>query len=133
MSGGKVDDTAEIKVTLAMIEAGSRELRHFSPSDDGAEARADVLESIYVAMERARLAELPDPWRPIETAPKDETAVLLGERTWSRAYEGRWMQGNLTTVIGAGRPITRREGWWLSCNGTLAEPTHWQPLPEPPK
>lgn len=73
-----------------------------------------------------------DAWQDISTAPKDGTPVLLGERTWSRSYEGCWMNWLLTSY-GGGPPVTRREGWRLAVNGTLADPTHWMPLPEPPK
>jgi Protein of unknown function (DUF551) len=60
-------------------------------------------------------------WQPIETAPKDGTAILL--------CVGRWMTvGHWHRVAG---------GW--SSNGPVyspygldEQPTHWQPLPEPP-
>lgn len=64
-------------------------------------------------------------WKPIETAPKDGTRVLLG-----RADEG-W-----TTV---GSFDDERDEWWESntnwddFNGAPIYPTHWQPLPEPPQ
>jgi hypothetical protein len=55
-------------------------------------------------------------WRPIETAPKDGTAILL----WSG--------------------IVTRVGWWLEEDGIwlvgagsiLRSPTHWMPLPKRP-
>ena len=46
-------ETPEIEITPEMIEAGSRELAYFNPREDGAEARAEILEEIYVAMTRA--------------------------------------------------------------------------------
>lgn len=56
-------------------------------------------------------------WRPIETAPKD--AMLLGYADgmvrlvlWEG---GRWVQVGATIELG-----------WFN-------PTHWMPLPEPPK
>lgn len=65
-------------------------------------------------------------WRPIETAPKDETVILLGYlphprlKGSQRVYEGRWDSLQET---------------WTSVNGFLihSEASHWMPLPEPPK
>lgn len=61
-------------------------------------------------------------WRPIETAPKDGSNVLLVNRKGNIAA-GSWLAG----------------GWWLrGGNGPDAffnrhhGPTHWQPLPSPP-
>ena len=67
-------------------------------------------------------------WRPIETAPKDGTKILLGKI--------------------AGHPDHPTALWWATSGfwsdkwgnwndgiepAGLASPTHWQPLPEPPK
>lgn len=62
-------------------------------------------------------------WRPIETAPKDGTAVLLYADSWE-----------LTWGIQAGRFY---DGEWMCWGGAVPEndedgPTHWQPLPPPP-
>lgn len=70
-------------------------------------------------------------WQPIETAPKDETQVLLWvpARPWDAACA---VVGEFS---GVGRPRWREaniDGWeW---DGPLAEaaPTHWMPLPPPP-
>ena len=59
-------------------------------------------------------------WQPIETAPKDGTAVLV--------YDGK-----ITTAEWYGLG-----GYWSLCRvGAWAEdsetdPTHWMPLPDPP-
>jgi hypothetical protein len=63
-------------------------------------------------------------WKPIETAPKDGTALLLGylpnERIDRHVYEGRWDDFQRT---------------WASVNGFLIHgaATHWMPLPPPPE
>ena len=58
-------------------------------------------------------------WQPIETAPKDGTPVLA----WLVNPSG----DEYITVIKA----NRSGGWdWRSI---YFEPTHWMPLPEPPK
>jgi hypothetical protein len=59
-------------------------------------------------------------WQPIETAPKDGKEVLgydLGVIS-GMCWNGRWWEW---TVL----------SW---SDGTFAtDPTHWMPLPEPPK
>lgn len=68
-------------------------------------------------------------WQDIATAPKNGTRILL---------VGRDMYGDKD----AGEPLSRinigfwdtefRNGAWIGL-GTHFPPTHWQPLPEPPK
>jgi hypothetical protein len=56
-------------------------------------------------------------WQPIETAPKDETRVLL-VASYGTMHTAFW-----------------RDGLWR-CGGMgqyFNNPTHWMPLPEPPK
>ena len=53
-------------------------------------------------------------WQPIETAPKDGFA-LVWRKGWDRPY--------ITNIT------TRRRPWG---SGGDLDPTHWQPLPEPP-
>jgi DNA-binding XRE family transcriptional regulator len=60
-------------------------------------------------------------WQPIETAPKDGEAVLLGHSNAS--FSGWWDQ--------------RSGGWVDGCTDAFDElshyePTHWMPLPAPP-
>lgn len=63
-------------------------------------------------------------WQPIETAPKDGSAILIGgiggvdRARWG--WEAPWI-----------------DGWWTDGHRSDAEgpdftPTHWQPLPAPP-
>ena len=68
-------------------------------------------------------------WLPIETAPKDGTEILLV----------RFQELCMPALGGA--YWGRRDGFddeegWVSRNGAMwfpLHPTHWIPLPEPPK
>lgn len=59
-------------------------------------------------------------WKPIETAPKDGTEILLYEPGPAYVQMGYWV----------------RDGWLMvdaQCGGeSSATPTHWLPIPEPP-
>jgi len=59
-------------------------------------------------------------WQPIETAPNDGTEIWLFEKNWAdKPFIGRWVDASNT--------FADRE---LKIG---VDPTHWQPLPEPPK
>jgi hypothetical protein len=60
-------------------------------------------------------------WQPMETAPKDGTRVLLWSEEWTAACTGQYY----------GEP----RGWGVFYDVGMFkhQPTHWQPLPEPPK
>jgi hypothetical protein len=75
-------------------------------------------------------APQPGAWRPIETAPKDGTAVILC---------GRYNDVSIAAWHG--------NGWWIEADGrraiesqsdfgtgymTFDLPTHWMPVPTPP-
>jgi hypothetical protein len=61
---------------------------------------------------------LPAPrWLPIETAPKDGTEILLTDGHYKRT--GYWAR--------------RIEAWSIDTVVSLNMPTHWMPLPEPPR
>lgn len=56
-------------------------------------------------------------WQPISTAPKDGTAILV------------YIGGNIEAVA-----VTQWEdGAWSWPDYVRYQPTHWQPLPEPPQ
>jgi hypothetical protein len=63
-------------------------------------------------------------WQPIETAPKDGTPILVYmeesiiEAEWK--YEQWW-------------PVVLPSHGCGCCSHDNDEPTHWMPLPEPPK
>lgn len=66
-------------------------------------------------------------WQPIDTAPKDGTVILVG--VWeiapdmaSAAWNGKFWSMNYMD-----------EGEFIGSGEAFHNPTHWQPLPEPPK
>lgn len=74
-------------------------------------------------------------WQPIETAPKDGTPILV--------WNGPANYGYYTAPDQMGTARWDRQAftdgemcWWACdcCDGvTTYNPTHWMPLPEPPK
>ncbi len=72
-------------------------------------------------------------WQPIETAPRDGTVVLLGRdvgEPWGFVRGYGHFEGKADELISG----------WLSYglydppgNLGLGNPTHWMPLPAPPK
>jgi hypothetical protein len=94
---------------------------------------ADVMERFreVVAARTAlesRLRELLPGWRPIESAPKEGQRVLLT----GKGYQG-------TEWVCEGWHDAHRGSWWEAnvddsdTHGMAIYPTHWQPLPPPPK
>lgn len=68
--------------------------------------------------------QAPDSWRPIETAPKDGTRILVGHS--DAVFDAWWEEGG-----GNG------DGWVDGCDDRyedliVYEPTHWMPLPAAP-
>lgn len=78
-------------------------------------------------------------WKPIKTAPKDGTEIILG---WDSASvwivrNGWWCDGFDQFE---GVYIEDDCGWWAYRHSVTQEklegydsPTHWMPLPEPPQ
>ena len=58
-------------------------------------------------------------WRPIESAPKDNQKKLLCSMPMSR--------------ISIDNPPFLKKDQWTTMDGKFHAPTHWQPLPPPPK
>jgi len=80
-------------------------------------------------------------WMPIETAPKDGTAVLVMRNIWPGCKNGvaEECNGHNTYVAEWWSEMNHGDGSWV-CYMDLPsdplcpiEPTHWMPLPEPPK
>jgi hypothetical protein len=72
-------------------------------------------------------------WRPIETAPKDGTNYLIYVREFKQPV--RMSSYEITERFVNGKSDYRTEGW-TDCRSLMGNqylPTHWMPLPEPPK
>lgn len=76
----------------------------------------------------------PSGWLPIETAPKDDITIMLyrpSALVWGKVTPGKWNDDKY-----AQKPRPFWEMWFKI--GTITEsrqwePTHWMPLPAPPK
>jgi hypothetical protein len=86
-------------------------------------------------------------WRPIETAPKDGTAILIFEPSGACGLLSNWHMppdgprsyrlndprlhrfDDYRFAIGYWRP----RGGWGNRNSAEVNPTHWMPLPSPPE
>lgn len=72
-------------------------------------------------------------WKPIETAPMDGTTVLLYPATWNGygCSMGYWDEDEYAKKP---NPYWRRhDDMGRVSNSRSTPPTHWMPLPEPPK
>jgi len=58
-------------------------------------------------------------WQPIETAPKTGRAILFESPS---VFTGTLVENE-----------TNGGETWMADDGVYVEPTHWMPLPEPPK
>lgn len=65
-----------------------------------------------------------DGWRPIETAPRDGTEILVC----------MWDDHTMMVVNYEADPARPGHPWWTLDGQAYAEgaPTHWMPLPAPP-
>lgn len=67
-------------------------------------------------------------WQPIETAPKDKPILLADDHN---VGEGEWRKGQQPAYGARGG-----EGWHFIDDIDYSRPfypTHWMPLPKPPK
>lgn len=78
--------------------------------------------------EAAWNAALASRWQPIETAPKDKDILISDGETVS---QGGWLTEEEWDGADYGEQINYA-GWWF-VGGINFKPTHWMPLPEPPR
>lgn len=72
-------------------------------------------------------------WQPIETAPKDGSRIMLGNKfgvwmaDWRSVYQSGYRPDNpwASAMLNHDHIKYRPAAYW--------PPTHWMPLPEPPK
>ena len=65
-------------------------------------------------------------WRPIETAPEDESILLVTKGSPLPIYCGEFRFGAFY------EPQPSVEAWRCDSSGRFADPTHWMPLPRKP-
>jgi len=70
-----------------------------------------------------------DGWLPIESAPKDGTEIFGGQE-YRNSRSGHLLGGFIDKCKFVSDDYTN--GKWVSSSG-FVQPTHWMPLPKPPK
>jgi len=60
-------------------------------------------------------------WQPIETAPKDGTLALIVQQRSASPFFGYFVA------------YWNGDEWKFHTEGFVRDPTHWMPLPSPPK
>lgn len=85
-------------------------------------------------LKEALIAALSEPeWRPIAEAPRDGGPILISNGKWiSKAYWSESCQFERFEEK-AGWQIYQCEDGFYSVGAEPEEPTHWMPLPSPPK
>jgi hypothetical protein len=72
-------------------------------------------------------------WQPIETAPKDGTPILVWRKAgivWLAYWNDSFLHVQSDQHMPAWVVFDCEDPWFSE---TYQSPTHWQPLPEPPK
>ena len=66
-------------------------------------------------------------WQPIETAPKNQSVLLYCSAAYVPIYCGMKRYGDPS------EPQFNELAWRCDSSGTFASPTHWMPIPKPPR
>jgi hypothetical protein len=107
--------------------------REVNPTEISEEVEAEVSTALTKMVDDVRRYEAfnaESPWRPITTAPKDGTAILI----WPAQSA---LTGSTECMIIS--YVVRWHDWkeaWIEASGEEYDtfhPTHWMPLPEPPE
>jgi len=88
-----------------------------------------LIDDLLAALkDAAALSEGEMGWRPIETAPKDETLIIIG------SYNGRsqWCSDIWSGKALADEQAKIANGVYKTSPHLMWEPTHWMPLPASP-
>lgn len=121
------------KVMEARIDA-AEDVAYATMPWRGPEHMRECVRRMLVAADKARDGEAAemDGWQPIETAPKDGSAILIYGGTYSYSiyadepFDGvsiaRWYRFHWR-----GEDRQAHDDWYSH------NPTHWQPLPNPPQ
>lgn len=135
---------AEAKRAIDPIRAEeAAKMASGSPTARMREAAAQVAQELFrVSLNGHQLAAairaLPDEdeWQPIETAPRDGTEILIGK--WKERGGFRFCRSSWEHFPGNSMEGEQSYDWW-ACDddhNDITEdegPTHWRPLPAPPK
>lgn len=108
------DESENLAARLRMMRGAAGITDWETYDEDLADA---FLCALAVAYDAGRLV-VDEGWRPIETAPKDGRVVL-----------GYWAEDRVETIQFKSGNFVYSYDWEDECDG----PTHWRPLPAPPK
>lgn len=92
----------------------------------------DCLPTLYLRHAAELEAALANQWRPIETAPKDGTLVLLVQ-PWRRTAIGSYRIDQMAHDAGPTWLADDYDEYSTGYASTPLAPAYWMPLPAPPK
>lgn len=119
-----------VEVSLDRVSASN--MRHVGKVMAGGNER---FEAIVLALTAAAPT---DAWRPIETAPKDATTVLIAcpggvlSAWWDAEFDWRFDEDEEECVPISAWTNGAVEDWGME-EARAYEPTHWMPLPASPQ
>lgn len=94
-------------------------------ADDASESvRYAKLRDDLLARITALLSENADGWMPIESAPRDRTEILAFN---GEIHKMKWIEGDGYALFSYSEEVL------ADVDPDPEQPTHWQPLPTPPK
>ena len=100
---------------------------------DGKESDCDLIDADFARQLERELAELraATTWRPIETAPKDGSEILLFEKYIDVPFVGYWSERSNQWEADRSHYTVKGDGVVESslCQSDIL---HWMPLPKPP-